>query len=84
MVALLSEAFILTHANHAHDHFDVGGECVVCAHIHSIENLLKQIGIAATGLSMAWIGLFAAILLLFRVSTFRFPTPVRLKTRLNN
>jgi len=84
MAALISEAFILTHANHEHDHLGIGGECIVCAHIHSIENLVKQLGVAAGGLSTAWLGLFAAITLLFCVSAFWLSSPILLKTRLNN
>ena len=47
LVSLLSEAFIITHANHEHDHDGAGGTCSTCAHIQSAENLLKQLGTAS-------------------------------------
>ena len=84
MVALLSEAFILTHANHQHDHLGAGGGCAVCAQIQSIENQRKQCSVASAGVSLAWIGLFAAFVFLCFILGFHLQTPVRLKTRLNN
>ena len=84
MVALISEAFVLTHANHEHDHFGAGGSCAVCAQIQNIENQRKRLGTAAAGVSAVWLGLFAAIALLCCVSPSQFLTPVLLKTRLNN
>jgi len=84
MVALLSGAFILTHANHQHDHLGVGGECAVCAQIHSLENQLKQFGAASGGVSFGLAGLFAVTALLCCVSVTQYATPVRLKIRLNN
>jgi hypothetical protein len=84
MAALLSEAFVLTHARHRHDHYGAGGSCAVCAQIQNIENQRRQLGAAFVGLPMAWVGLFAAIALLCCVSAARILTPVRLKTRLNH
>jgi len=84
IAALLSEAFLLASTDHGHHHLDAGGECVVCAQMHCLENLLRQFGAATGGVLMAWIGLLTAIAALGRVSAARFSTPVRLKTRLNN
>ena len=84
MTALLSEAFILTHANHDHDHLGIGGGCAICAHIQSVEGLRRQFGAASFGVALAWAGLFAVAALLCCISAFRFSTPVCLKTRLNN
>ena len=84
IISLLSEAFVLTHANHQHDHYGAGGECAVCAQIQSIENQRRQLGAAAGNISTAWAGLFAAVIFLCFVFGFQFQTPVHLKTRLNN
>ena len=85
MVSLLSETFILTHANHKHDHFGVGGECAVCAQVQSAENQLKQFGTVISVALLALIGFFAALAILyFAASSIAFQTPVYLKTRLNN
>jgi len=94
MVALLSQAYILTNARHwhthhghahtEHSHYSANEQCVVCAQIHSIEHLLKQFGAAVVCLPTGLLGLFAAIALLCGVSAFRFLSPVNQKTRLNN
>ena len=84
MAALLSEAFILTHANHRHDHIDVGSECVVCAQMQDRENQLAQFGLAVIGVPLALMGLFGVAAFLRSVSAFCFSSPVYLKTRLNN
>ena len=84
MAALLFEAFLLTHANHTHDHYGMDNECAVCAQIHSLENQLRQFGAASGGITVGLAGLIAAIALLCRTTAFRPPSPVRLKIRLNN
>ena len=84
MAALLSEAFFLTHANHRHDHIDIGSKCVVCAQTQNRENQLSQFSLAAIGVPLALIGLLAALLFLHGISAFCFSSPVYLKTRLNN
>jgi len=84
VVALLSEAFVLTHAYHEHDHYGVNSGCAVCAQIQSIENQRRQFGAAFSSAPMALFGLFAAAALLCCVSASQFLTPVHLKTRLNN
>lgn len=84
MAALLSEAFVLTHADHHHDHSGTSGECAVCAQIQNIENQRRQYGAAAGSLPMAWFALFAAIALPCCASFSCLQTPVRLKIRLNN
>ena len=84
MVALLSGAYVLTHAHHHHDLLAVNEECVVCTHIHSIEDMLRQLVAAAGGLPTVFLGLLAAIALLCSASAFKYQTPIKLKTRLNN
>jgi len=43
VVSLLSTAFILTHANHEHNHDGQNGSCTTCIHLATAENLLKQL-----------------------------------------
>lgn len=79
-VSLLSIFFVSTHAVH-----DCTGEdCAVCAQIHQVQSLLKQLGSYAAQvapLSIALLLLFST-LLLFGHSVFS--TPVSQKIRLNN
>ena len=85
MVALLSETFVLLNAQHEHDHYDVNNECVVCAHIQSVENLLKQFGTAVSMTLLGLAGLFAVLAMLyFLASSIAHQTPVYLKIRLNS
>jgi len=81
VVSLLSEAFVLMHSHHGHS--AVSGECVLCAYIHSDENLLKRFGAAVTAL-LGMIGFFAAPILLCAAFSKARQTPVLLKIRLNN
>ena len=82
--SLLSQAFILAHAHHEHDHLGVGGECAVCAQIQNARDQLKQFGAASVNVSVGLVGLFAVIALLCCAAASQFSTPVRLKIRLNN
>ena len=84
MAALLSEAYVLTRANHSHDHFGVNDECVVCAHIHSIEEMLRQLAVAASGLPSVFLCLLASMVLLCSSAAVKYRTPIELKTRLNS
>ena len=85
IVSLLTEAFILTHADHEHDHDGANGSCTTCVLILNAENLLKQFSTAVSGASYALINLFAAIAMLFSVLyLIEIKTPVKLKTRMNN
>ena len=87
MVALLSEACVLALTGHTHAHHDhaVNNECVVCAHIKSVGNLLKQFGAAVNIALLGLAGLFAVLAMLyFLAASFAHQTPVYLKIRLNN
>lgn len=85
VVSILSEAFILTHAGHAHDSNGIGGGCATCAQIQSVENLLKQLGTAVVSAASAFAGMFAFILIIrFTSSNITLLTPVTLKIRMNN
>ncbi|ODM26318.1 hypothetical protein A7W90_08835 [Clostridium sp. Bc-iso-3] len=46
IASFLSAAFILTRANHEHDHEGPNGTCATCIHLASTENILKQVSIA--------------------------------------
>lgn len=85
IVSILSSAFILTHADHEHDHNGVDGSCATCAQLQSAENSLKQFSTALTGALFATAGLYAAIGM-FKAITIQisFSTPVTLKIRMNN
>ena len=84
-VFFLSEAFILTHAEHKHDHNGAKGSCTTCIQIHNAENLLRQFNLAVSGASFAFISLLAAIAILFSLSYLNeTKTLVILKTRMNN
>jgi len=82
--SLLSQAIILTHAGHEHDHFGSGGECAVCTYIQNAEALRRQFGAVSSVVVTALVGLFAIATLLCCAVAFRSATPVYLKIRLNN
>lgn len=85
VVSMLSQAFILTHADHAHDNNGVGGGCATCAQIQSAENLLKQLGTAVINAAAAFTGLFTVIAIIQSAfSDITLLTPVTLKIRMNN
>lgn len=85
VVSLLSGAFILTHADHEHDHNGVSGTCATCAQIQSAENLLKQLGTAVINAASVLAGLFASIAIIRSAfSNATLLTPVTLKIRMNN
>jgi len=84
MAALICKVFILTHADHDHDRLGAGGECFLCAQMHSIEKLLRQFGAASGSVLVGLTGSLAAVALLLCALSVWFSSPIRLKTRLNN
>lgn len=81
----LSTAFIITHANHEHDHEGPNGTCATCFHLEATEKILKQLS-TATGA-----GIFTVALCLFISYCLKLSAPYRglvtliaLKVRLNN
>jgi len=85
IVFLLSEAFVLLHSDHNHDHDGIGGSCAVCVQISSLENLLKQLSLSVDGVVFALINLFVALIILFcAASLIKSQTPVKLKIQMNN
>ena len=81
----LSEVYVISQAEHEHNHFGVDGSCSICALFHNTENLLKQFYTVTTDAAFGFVSLLAALLALYAgISLFGFFTPVRLKTRLNN
>jgi len=85
VVSILSSAFILTHADHEHDHNGVSGSCATCAQLQSAENILKQFSTALLGVLFSIAGLYAAIVILKAIAVHvSLSTPVALKIKMNN
>lgn len=79
--ALLTTFFIIEHA----DHECSGHDCPICAQIHTVESLVKQISTAVVGMGFT-IGRFLTIFVcitgfLYLAKLFSL---VRLKVRMNN
>jgi hypothetical protein len=84
-LSFLSAVYILTNANHTHDHDGLNGECAACGCLTSAVNLLNQIFIGTPSTRIAVFGLFLFFLLLHpTVFYLKFPTPIALKVRMNN
>ena len=82
---IISDIYILAHANHDHNHDGIGGSCTVCAHIQSAENLLKQLAMASKSMSFIIVGLFFMATFLYVVSSLEiYSTLVNLKIRMND
>ena len=85
VVSILSEVFILTHADHEHDHDGAHGSCAVCAQIQSAESLLKRLGTFAISAVFLFGGLLAAIAVMRSAfCAIILLSPVALKIRMNN
>lgn len=83
--SLLSAVFILTHANHTHNHNGPNGSCATCARLAAAENLLKTISAAPVGAALIY-GALPAVLSVLKSVGFQtgLYALVRLKVRLNN
>ena len=82
---LLSEAFLLIHAEHEHDHKGIGGSCNICVQLHNAESLLKHLGMAVAAISLGFISLLTAMATIPSVLfSLGLCTPIKLKTRINN
>ena len=81
----LSAAFVLTHANHEHDHEGPNGTCATCIHLAAVENSLKQLSTAIVASVLAFV-LCISISFCFNLSApyVVLFTLVTLKVRLNN
>ena len=85
VISLLSEAFILTHADHVHDHNGAGGACTTCAQIQNTDNILRQLGTAVISGFIVLAGLYAVAAIGKGVcSNIAVLTPVASKIRMNN
>jgi len=82
---LLSATYIITHADHVHDHDGRNNSCATCFNLLSAENIFRQPFLPAP-VSIAII--FATLTLICRVAhaffNIVFSTPITLKIRLNN
>ena len=85
IVPLLSTVYIIIHACHEHEHYEIDDDCAVCEHILIAKSLLRQIGAAVKIMAYAFANLFAAVAVLCAVSNFcSSQTLVNLKIRMNN
>ena len=85
LISLLSEVFLLSNANHEHDHHGADGGCATCAHILSAEHQLRQITAAVIRTAYAIVALFTAVARLSIISTlFGYYTLIDLKTRMDH
>lgn len=84
IVTVLAGAFVVTHADHEHDHSGVDGSCATCVQLQSAENILKQFSTALVGALFAIAGLFAVVATLKAVAfCVTLSTPITLKIRMN-
>ena len=83
-VFLLSEAYILTNANHEHNHSGIDGNCAICVQIQNIENILKKIILFANNILLGLIGLIAIIILYAILFVIELYTLVNMKIQMNN
>jgi hypothetical protein len=83
-VFLFPAAYILTHANHEHDHRGPGGCCAACVQLAAAADLLKSAFVAMLGAAFVFWG-FSAIRSILKPNNFRigFFTLFSLKVRLN-
>ena len=82
---ILSTAFILTHADHEHDHNGAKGSCTICAQIQSAENLIKQFSTAFLGVLFAIAGLYTFVRTLKVISVYvSLSNPITQKIRINS
>jgi len=85
MLSLFSETFLLSHAEHEHDHNGISGSCTICVQLHHAENLRKQLYVAVAITTIGFISLLITITYLGSISSvLGLYTPVKLKIRLNN
>ncbi|QIB68804.1 hypothetical protein Ami103574_05480 [Aminipila butyrica] len=84
-VSLFSAAYIITQANHTHDHNGPDGSCVTCAHLALAGNLLRSISAVVVGSAPLWGGLFVVLSICKpHYSYGKLNTLVHLKVKLNN
>ena len=84
-LTLLSEAFLLSHVEHKHEHNGIGGRCTVCVQFQNAESLRKMEGMSVNAAHDGLLCLFTVITMVFVVPCLTgFCTLVQLKTRLNH
>ena len=81
----LSTTFILTNADHKHDHHGPNGSCAMCVHMMTVENLLKKFYDGAVIVVIIAFFLFPSCSV-FMINNFHvhIHNPIQLKVRLNN
>jgi heme/copper-type cytochrome/quinol oxidase subunit 4 len=83
-LSLFAEIYILTHANHQHDHLGENGSCATCTQLTAAASLLTQVSAAAAKTAAIGFSLFAVLSLLqLTLNHISIPSPVALKVKLN-
>jgi hypothetical protein len=77
---LFSGWFIVSHVNH----HCTGEHCSVCAQIHTLENLLKQLGMGGIAVGIVLFNLSVAFAVFYYNNIHTDITPITLKVRMNN
>lgn len=82
---LFSVSFILTRANHVHDHNGANGCCATCVQVTAAAKLLNQLSAAIVKAAAMIFSLFAGLSLLrFFAHLIEGSSLVALKVQLNN
>lgn len=86
IASIFSSVFILTNAEHEHDHRGANECCSICVQLQSANNILIQLGMAFAGMSIfSAARIYSAIEIRKIISFFvTLSTPVILKIRMNN
>ena len=80
---LLSQALVLSHAAHCHDHGrNLSEICTLCVPLNNAGNLLKALGLAAGGSLFTLVILYTAIPLLSMA--VYICSPIELRIRMNH
>ena len=84
IISVFSSAFVLTHADHVHEHNGIGEACSTCLQIQGAENILKYLGTALFGTLFVIGGLYAIVKTINAIAVCAvFSNPITLKIRIN-
>ena len=85
-VALLSNAYIFSQANHEHDRDGTNGGCSICIRMGESQDLIRQFRMIFVGVATSVLVnlLFVMWVLRFGSNAIEAVTLVNLKTRMNN
>lgn len=84
-VFVLSNVYIVMHANHLHSHHAVDGGCEACVQLQRTEKNLRQFSVVLIGALFTIAGPHLALAATKVLSAFiAISTPITLKSRMNN